>query len=133
MSAKHDQALERALRLLGPLEGRIMRAIWTGAVDEPFVVRDVHHLMPELAYTTVMTTLNRLAEKGLLSVTAVRRQRAHPYRCSASPDEFLMTASRDQVAQIVEQFGDAAIAAFAEHVGTLSPEHWRRLQEPTEQ
>jgi predicted transcriptional regulator len=110
-----------------------MRAIWTGAVDQPFVVRDVHQFMPELAYTTVMTTLNRLVDKGLLSVTAVRRQRAHPYRCLASPEEFLITASRDQVAQIVEQFGDAAIAAFAEHVGTLNPEHRRRLLELTEQ
>jgi predicted transcriptional regulator len=110
-----------------------MRAIWTGAVDEPFVVRDVHQLMPELAYTTVMTTLNRLADKGLLSVTAIRGQRAHPYRCAATPAEFLMTAGRSQVAQILEQFGDAALAAFSEHVGTLSPEQRRRLRELSEQ
>ncbi len=31
------------------------------------MVRDVHLLAPELAYTTVMTTLRRLADKGLLT------------------------------------------------------------------
>ena len=55
-----DGDLDRAVSLLGPLEGRIMRAVWTGQAAEAFVVRDVHALMPELAYTTVMTTLHRL-------------------------------------------------------------------------
>ncbi len=62
--------LDRALGLLGRLEARIMRAVWTGQVPEPFAVRDVHAHMPELAYTTVMTTLRRLADKGLLVADA---------------------------------------------------------------
>jgi predicted transcriptional regulator len=122
-------ALDRALKLLGPLEGRIMREIWTGAVAEPFVVRDVQDLMPELAYTTVMTTVNRLADKGLLDVQPVKGQRAHIYRLATSPDAFLTSASREQVEQVVERFGDAAMAAFAERLNQLSPEQLRRLEE----
>jgi predicted transcriptional regulator len=34
---------------LGRLEARIMRAVWTGQVPQPFAVRDVHAHMPELA------------------------------------------------------------------------------------
>ena len=121
--------LDRALRVLGPLEGRIMREVWSGTVPEPFVVRDVQTLMPELAYTTVMTTLNRLADKGLLSVRAVHGQRAHEYQPALDPEGFLVRASREQVEQVVEQFGDAAMVAFAEQLGQLSPERRRRLEE----
>ena len=38
---ERDQDVERAVALLGPLEGRVMRAVWTGEVSEAFVVRDV--------------------------------------------------------------------------------------------
>ena len=120
--------MDRALRLLGPLEGRIMRAIWTGAVREPFVVRDIQALMPELAYTTVMTTLNRLAEKGILRVKRVHRQRAHAYRATGSAEEFLARESKDQVERVVEQFGEAAMVAFVERLDCLSPEQLERLR-----
>lgn len=106
-----------------------MRAMWTGAVTEPFVVRDVQVLMPELAYTTVMTTLNRLAEKGLLDVQPIKGQRAHIYRLATSPETFLDRASRAQVEQVVARFGDVAMAAFAERLSQLSPEQLRRLEE----
>jgi predicted transcriptional regulator len=122
-------ALERALRLLGPLEGRIMREVWTLAVPDPFVVRDVQKRMPELAHTTVMTTLNRLAEKRLLTVQHVSRQRAHVYGIAANPEEYVVRTSREQVEHVVERFGDAAVAAFAEHLNGLSPERLKRLKE----
>lgn len=121
--------LERALGVLGPLEGRIMHAVWSGTVGEPFIVRDVQALMPELAYTTVMTTLNRLADKGLLAVRAVRGRRAHEYQLALDPERFLARASREHVEQVVKQFGDAAMVAFAEQLGQLSPERRRRLEE----
>ena len=51
--------LDKALALFGPLEARIMRAIWTHTVEEPFVGRQAQSAIPTRAYTTVMTTLNR--------------------------------------------------------------------------
>jgi predicted transcriptional regulator len=129
MSSDTRVDLERAVQLLGPLEGRIMRVVWTDIASKPFVVRDVQAHMPELAYTTVMTTLNRLVNKGLLDVKAVRGRRAHEYSCALTARAFLARASKDQVAQIVEQFGDAAIAAFSEHLQTLSPEQRQRLED----
>jgi predicted transcriptional regulator len=89
--------------------------------------------MPELAYTTVMTTLNRLAEKGLLSVTPVRGRRAHEYRAVMNPDAFLVSAGRDSVEHILQQFGDIALAAFSERIDSLTPEqreNLRRLSQP---
>jgi|SRR5579859_818884 len=123
-----DKALDRAVSVLGPLEGRIMRAIWSGAVAQPFVVRDVQAKTRGLAYTTVMTTLNRLAEKGLLSVRAVQGQRAHEYRSNGSPADFLSAAGREQVKQLVQRYGEAALAAFAARLDEMTPAQRERLK-----
>jgi predicted transcriptional regulator len=121
--------LDRALGLLGPLEARIMRAIWTGQVAEPFAVRDVRAHMPELAYTTVMTTLGRLADKGLLVAQASIGKRAYDYRSAGSPEAFLAAASHREAQQVVDRYGDAALAAFAASLDALTPEQRRRLAE----
>ncbi|HEV2027732.1 MAG TPA: BlaI/MecI/CopY family transcriptional regulator [Candidatus Dormibacteraeota bacterium] len=118
---RRDNQLTRALSLLGPLEGRLMKLIWDGRVREPFIVRDVLALTPELAYTTVMTTLNRLADKGLLSVAKVGSHQPHKYRASGGVKEFLTDSGRAEVDRLVERYGDAALAAFAARLDRLSP------------
>ena len=104
-----------------------MRTVWTGGVDEPFTVRDVAILLPQLAYTTVMTTLRRLADKGLLDAEAVAGRKAHLYRAALGPAEFLTQASRREAADVVERYGDAALAAFADSLDSLTPDQRRRL------
>lgn len=50
--------------MLGPLEIRVMEVLWTAGQSS---VRDVvEKLERKLAYTTVMTTLDRLFKKGML-------------------------------------------------------------------
>ncbi|SRR6266702_870366 len=120
--------LDRADALLGPLEGRIMRAVWAGQVPEVFVVRDVHALMPELAYTTVMTTLRRLAAKGLLATRAEPGRKAHEYRAVGTPADFLAAASAREADGVVDRYGEAALAAFAARLAALTPEQRRRLE-----
>jgi predicted transcriptional regulator len=123
-----EQELERALKVLGPLEGRIMRAVWSGSVQPPFTVRDIQRVTPELAYTTLMTTLSRLAEKGVVTQTRVPQQRAFEYRAAGSPSEFLAAASREQANRMLEQFGDAALVAFAAQLDELPREQRERLR-----
>jgi predicted transcriptional regulator len=120
-------AVDRAVALLGPLEGRIMRAVWEGRVPDPCVVRDVQALMPELAYTTVMTTLSRLATKGLLTSRRTAGQRAFDYAPAGTPDDYLARSSEEEVEAVVERFGDAALAAFAAHLDALPAARRERL------
>jgi predicted transcriptional regulator len=124
-----DRDIERAVALLGPLEGRMMCAVWTGQVTDTFVVRDVQALMPQLAYTTVMTTLRRLADKGLLTARAEPGRRAHEYRAAGSAADYLVRASHDEAAQFVARYGDAALSAFAARLADLTPEQRRRLED----
>ena len=50
--------------LLGPLELQVMEVVWNQG--ESSVREVVEKLEPRLAYTTVMTTLDRLFKKGFL-------------------------------------------------------------------
>ncbi len=106
-----------------------MRLIWSGTIGEPFIVWDVNAHLPELAYTTVMTTLQRLADKGLLQVDHAPPQRALLYRSAGTPNDFLKRASRDQAARLVQAFGPVALAAFQAELERLSPDQRKQLQD----
>ena len=124
-----EDELERALRLLGPLEGRIMRAVWTGTVPQPFSVREMQAHMPELAYTTVMTTLSRLADKELLAVEPLPGSRAYGYRANGGPGRYLAMAGAKAAEEVVQRYGEAALAAFDAQLGALTPAQRKRLEE----
>ncbi len=91
MWLKKDYAGKRAsLEQLGALETEIMERIWKRGEA---AVRDLHEdLSGRLAYTTIMTTLDRLYKKGLLN----RRKegKAFFYHAACSEHEY-----REQVAQ----------------------------------
>jgi len=79
---------------LGPLERQVMEFIWRrpkGATE--VCVRDVHLAFEgRLAYTTLMTTLDRLHKKGLLD--RHKEGRAFFYSPRFSPAEFERGAVR---------------------------------------
>jgi len=70
---------------LGPLEADVMRLVWEkGEVQ----VEDIHQALlrdREIAYTTVMTVMSRLAAKGLLA--RHRQGRAYLYRAALGREE----------------------------------------------
>jgi len=51
--------------VFGPLEIRVLQALW--ARRAPACVKDLQPEFPGVAYTTLMTTLDRLFRKGTLS------------------------------------------------------------------
>ncbi|HKQ73745.1 MAG TPA: BlaI/MecI/CopY family transcriptional regulator [Blastocatellia bacterium] len=82
---------------LGPLEREVMELIWKRPERAAEVsVRDIHLAFEgRLAYTTLMTTLDRLHKKGLLD----RRKegRAFFYSPRFSPNEFERGVARDLI------------------------------------
>jgi predicted transcriptional regulator len=49
----------------GPLEMQVLEALWKAG--RAAAVRDIQEFFPEVAYTTLMTTLDRLYKKQVLS------------------------------------------------------------------
>jgi predicted transcriptional regulator len=61
--------------VLGPREREVMDQLWRAPGS--LTVRELHKAFPGLAYTTLLTTLDRLYRKGLLERRL--RGRAHAY------------------------------------------------------
>jgi predicted transcriptional regulator len=105
------------LTRLGELERAVMDHLW--ASREPQTVRQVHEALStrrDLAYTTIMTVLQRLAKKDL--VVQHRDDRAHRYAPTHGRDELvagLMVDALDQVSDSGSR--KAALVHFVERVG----------------
>ncbi|HEY8460258.1 MAG TPA: BlaI/MecI/CopY family transcriptional regulator [Blastocatellia bacterium] len=82
---------------LGPLEREVMETIWRHSDRAAGVsVRDVHLAFNErLAYTTLMTTLDRLHKKGLLNRR--KKGRAFFYTPRFSSDDFERGVARNVI------------------------------------
>lgn len=104
---------------LGDLEREVMAHLWDA--EGPLTVRQVHeHLsgVRPLAYTTVMTVLDRLAKKGV--VRQERADRAYRYAPVQSREE--MTAALMLDALGATPHGPARDAALLHFVGGVGPE-----------
>ena len=91
----------------GPLEWRVLEALWER--PEAASVRDLQASFPEAAYTTLMTTLDRLHRKAAL--TRTKRGRAFYYQPSMTRAEFDSARAADALR--------AALAADPTALGPL--------------
>jgi predicted transcriptional regulator len=83
------------------------------------------------AYTTVMTIMARLDEKGLL---ARRRQgRADVYRARLSRERYLVARAEAQVDELVADYGDVALAHFARQLEGLDGRRREALRKLAEE
>ena len=101
MKGATNQSSNELERFFGALEVRVLDALW--AREGPQSVRDLQPAFEGIAYTTLMTTLDRLHRKGVLLREKVGR--AFVYRPRCSPD-----ALRSDLAgqALLDVFGDRA-------------------------
>lgn len=114
-------------QVLGELQAPIMRFIWArGSVSVRDVLLALNADGRNLAYTTVMTVMSRLAERGVLS--RERQGKMHVYRPTATRDGFLRQTAAQRVEELLTEFGDLAVAQFLAEVTDISPERRRQLK-----
>jgi predicted transcriptional regulator len=116
---------EKSRRPAGALQGEVLAALW--AADRPLTPAEVQeHVGADLAYTTVMTALARLHEKG-----AVRREKiGRAFAYTPILDEPGIAAAR--MRELLEA-GDDRGAVLARFVGTLSTDEEEMLAELLEE
>jgi predicted transcriptional regulator len=81
---------------------------------------------PPRAYTTYMTVMQRLSDKGLLDRTRTGRQDTYAPRLSR--EEYQQRRASAEVKGLVDEFGDVALAHFAKSLQTLDPARRRQLR-----
>jgi predicted transcriptional regulator len=106
----------------GPLEGEVMDAVW--AAGAAVSVREIIDALNKgraepLAYTTVMTVMNRLADKQALARSPAGR--SYVYEATA-PDPAGIA-----VKNVIRTYGDEAMAHFVDEA-RADPAVWRRMQ-----
>ncbi len=103
-------------KMLGALEADVMEAIWARGRA---TVHAVHQALTaadrELAYTTVMTVMSRLAEKGLLAKQ--KDGAAYVYVPAASKEEFTRRTVGTVLRELLGDFTAPAMSQFVDLVG----------------
>jgi predicted transcriptional regulator len=108
VSPRPDANTPKALRSragLGPLETRLLELLWER--PRAATVRELQRACPGLAYTTIMTTLDRLYRKRLL--LRQRDGRAFAYEPRCSRDELLSELVSGHVSDLLGASGRAGV------------------------
>ncbi|MHB8840525.1 MAG: BlaI/MecI/CopY family transcriptional regulator [Candidatus Aquicultor sp.] len=99
-------------KVLGDLEADIMDLIWEREIVS---VREIHALLGcnrEIAYTTVMTVMSRLSDKGILQKE--RDGKHYLYSAAITKDEFSQTMLASMIGGMKDDFGRQALAFFVD-------------------
>lgn len=100
---------------LGQLERVVMDTIWGFAAAAPvsaFTAREVASTLPDHAYTTVLTVMDRLTRKGLLDCD--RAGKTHHYRPTGSRESYVTELMHEALASTSD--AEAALVHFARSV-----------------
>jgi predicted transcriptional regulator len=106
---------------LGPLELDILKLVW----NEPSCsvrcilvkLNENRSKKEKLAYTTVMTIMKRLLDKGLLK--RAKESRSYMYQATQKPHEFIGKVVNRAINDVVQLYGSDAISAFKQQVEHL--------------
>ncbi len=113
---------------LHELESEVMGVMWElgEATVRDVMVRLNASSGRERAYTTIMTIMRRLDTKGVLE--RERHGKTDVYRPRATREDYLEARASAEVSALVDEFGDVALAHFAQEMAKLDPERRDRLR-----
>ena len=109
----------------GPLEIRVLESLWSR--DHPCCVKDIQPDFPGVAYTTLMTTLDRLFRKGTL--TRYKSGRAFFYLSRRSPQEMISDLAGSTFATLLPGDHDAARPILSMFIETVVDRDAKLLDE----
>lgn len=116
---------------LGPLEANIMDRIWSKKT--PLTVREVYEDLKKtksIAYTTVMSTMDRLFEKHLLDrkVAKGRGGLYYVYWPTLEKQHFQRSAVREVLSSLIDNFGEVVANCLVDET-CLNEEERKALKE----
>ncbi|NUQ97440.1 MAG: BlaI/MecI/CopY family transcriptional regulator [Streptomyces sp.] len=120
MTDGKDSRGEARRRARGELESEVLAALW--AAGGPVTAAVVQEQVPDVAYTTLLTILTRLCDKGL--VTRQREGRSHVY----VPVDDQAGHAAAGMHSLLDEGGDRA-AVLARFVSELSVEDEQLLEQ----
>lgn len=113
--------------VLGPLGASVMRVVWrqgeaTVASVADTLTKETGHAS---AYTTVMTIMGRLSDRGLLA--REKRGRVYVYHAVADERALIDRLGAEALDRLIARFGATAYRHFALRLADVDPELRQRL------
>jgi predicted transcriptional regulator len=127
MRLRFSPTKDGLVKVLGPLETEIMQILWQ---EKRSTVKKVHRKLAQnrdIAYTTVMTTMGRLAEKGVLD--RHREGLAYVYTPAISEEEFVTMVVHQVLDGLMDDSSDMAVDYMIDYLAKNNPDELRRLQQ----
>jgi predicted transcriptional regulator len=111
-------------QVLGELESRVMRLVWE---NPGATAREIYRGLdrPDLAYTTIVTILDRLHAKRL--VTREKRGRPYLYTAKVGREDFEARLTRDVLAGLLKDESRPVLNTFVDLL-SASPESLDELE-----
>lgn len=98
---------------LGPLEQEVMRIAWTKKHVTAREIVDELQQQRSIAYTTVMTIMTRLVQKGYL-IELEKQGKAIVFQSTSTQKMAMKKLVKKMFSSLVDQFGEEAVAAFVD-------------------
>ena len=115
-------------QLFGDLEADIMEILWQKKHASVRQVLNKLLKQRKVAYTTVMTVMSRLCEKGILK-RKLQLNGAYVYRPVQPREDFLAAASEKIIKGLISDYGHLAVAQFIDLLESTDSRNlakWRR-------
>lgn len=115
-------------QVLGELEAEVMKTLWNK--NEGVTGRQIYENMKRkrnLAYTTVLTVIDRLVNKGLIKKQK-NNEDTYIFSQAISGEEFKTEITKAVVEGLMDFAGKGAVAAFMSEIGKSSPETIAELE-----
>jgi predicted transcriptional regulator len=119
------------VKVLGPLETDIMNIVWQ---DERSTVKKIHRKLSQsrdIAYTTVMTTMTRLAEKGVLH--RHREGLAYVYTAAITEEDFVTMVVQQVLDGLLDDYSETAVDYMVDYLARRNPSELKRLHKALQQ
>lgn len=115
-------------KVLGDLETLVMEIVWRA--ERPISISNVVKVLSKkrkIAYTTIMTIMGRLVDKGVL----IRKLEGknYLYQPKVTKEKFVAKAVHNIFTSTISTLGQEAVTYFAKEIQKLNPKKRRELLE----
>lgn len=118
--------MKRNLQPFGDLEQLVMDIVWQEGCATVRCVFTQINQQRAIAYTTVMTTMDRLSKKGVLK--RVKVGKAYEYRACKSRERLNSHEAKEIIHSLIKNYGDVALAQFVDIVDTIDTKKVQQLK-----
>ncbi|MFC0211525.1 BlaI/MecI/CopY family transcriptional regulator [Paenibacillus chartarius] len=120
----HERGLNR---FFGPLEARILDILWEKPEQSIKAVQEKLDQEKPINFNTVMTVMNRLVDKGILSRRSAGRSSV--YSPTESKEHFLEKQSKEITHELIEDFGPLVVNHMIDAIEDVNPELLEQLEQ----